>query len=133
MRKKIIAIISVILIFGLLYAGYQAFLAPKGVEGSKEVTIQIVIDKESIDKTFTFKTDHEFLTDLLKEKQDQLGVTFNSTELGTMITGMMNYTADTSKNEFFLFQINGNDAMTGTDDTPINDGDTYKFILTQWN
>ena len=60
MRKKIIAIISVILIFGLLYAGYQAFLAPKGVEGSKEVTIQIVIDKESIDKTFTFKTDHEF-------------------------------------------------------------------------
>ncbi len=132
MKKKIIAIISVIVIFGLLYAGYQAFLAPKGTEGSKEVTIQIVIENENIDETFTFKTDHEFLTDLIKEKQEKLGASYESFDFGTMITGMMNYTADPNS-EFFQFEINGEVAMAGTDDTPIQDGDSYKFVLTKAN
>lgn len=132
MKKKIIAILSIIVVFAVLFVGYQMFLAPKGTEGSKEVTVQVVVEKESIDETFTFQTDDEFLTDLIKEKQDQLGATFDSTEYGTMITGMMKYTAD-SNSEYFHFQVNGEDAMVGTDDTPIQDGDTYKFILTPFS
>jgi HD superfamily phosphodiesterase len=132
MKKKIIAILAVVIAFVVLYAGYQAFLAPKGTEGSKEVSIQIIIEKEEIDKTFTYKTDHEFLTDLLKEKQGELGAIMDSSDYGTMITGMMNYMADVSENEFFLIQINGEDAMVGTDDTPIQDGDSYNFILSTW-
>src|SRR5690554_3834835 len=117
MKKKIIAILAVVIAFVVLYAGYQTFLAPKGTEGSKEVSIQIIIEKEEIDETFTYKTDHEFLTDLLKEKQEELGAIMDSSDYGTMITGMMNYMADVSENEFFLIQINGEDAMVGTDDT----------------
>jgi hypothetical protein len=132
MNKKIVTIASVILLFVLLYLGYNAFLAPKGTEGAKEVTIQIVIEKENIDETFTFNTDHEFLTDLIKEKQDELGASFESSDFGTMITGMKGYEADISKNEFFLIQINGEDAMAGTDDTPIQDGDEYRFVLSTW-
>ena len=128
MNKKIIAIIVVILAAVLLYAGYQAFLAPKGTEGSKEVTILIVIEKENINETFTYKTDHEFLTDLMKEKQEELGASFESFDFGTMITGLMKYKVDPNS-EFFLFQVNGEDSMVGTDDTPIQDGDVYKFIL----
>ena len=128
MNKKIIAIILVVVVVGLLYAGYQAFLAPKGTEGSKEVSIQIVVEKENIDESFTFKTDNEFLTDLIKEKQEELGASFESTDFGTMITGMANYTADPNS-EYFLFQVNGEDSMVGTDDTPIADGDSYKFVL----
>jgi len=116
----------------LLYAGYNAFLAPKGTKGAKEVTIQIVIEKEDIDETFTFNTDHEFLTDLIKEKEEELGASYDSSEYGTMITGMKDYKADISKNEFFLFQINGEDAKTGTDGTPIQDGDEYRFVLSTW-
>lgn len=132
MKKKIIAILAVVIAFVVLYAGYQTFLAPKGTEGSKEVSIQIIIEKEEIDETFTYKTDHEFLTDLLKEKQGELGAIMDSSDYGTMITGMMNYMADVSENEFFLIQINGEDAMVGTDDTPIQDGDSYNFILSTW-
>lgn len=132
MKKKIIAILAVIIVFALLYVGYQTFLAPKGTEGSKGVTIQIIVEKEEIDETFTFKTDHEFLTDLLKEKEEELGAVMESSDFGTMIKGMMDYEADESKNEFFLIQINGEDAMVGTDDTPIQDGDSYNFILSTW-
>ncbi|MGI6538969.1 MAG: DUF4430 domain-containing protein [Caldicoprobacterales bacterium] len=132
MKKKILAIVAVVVVFALLYAGYQAFLAPKGTEGSKEVTIKIIVEPEEINETFTYKTDHEFLTDLLKEKQDELGAMLESSEYGTMVAGMMNYKADQNKNEFFLFQVNGEDSMVGTDDTPIQDGDVYTFILTTW-
>ena len=132
MKKKIIAILAVVIAFVLLYAGYQTFLAPKGTEGSKEVTIQIVAEKEEIEETFTFKTDHEFLTDLIKEKQEELGAIMESSDFGTMIKGMMDYTADESNNEFFLIQVNGEDAMVGTDDIPIQDGDSYNFILSTW-
>ena len=132
MNKKVIAIISVLLVFGLLFIGYKTFLAPKGIEGSKVVTVQVIIEKENIDETFTFGTDYEFLTDLLKEKEEKLGASFQTSDFGTMIAGMMNYTADASKNEFFLIKINGEDAMTGTDETPINDGDAYIFELSKW-
>ena len=128
MKKKLIAVILAVVVFALLFAGYQAFLAPKGAEGSKEVTIQVVVENENIDETLTFKTDHEFLTDLIKEEQEELGASFESTDFGTMITGMMDYTADPNS-EFFLFQVNGEDSMVGTDDTPIQDGDSYKFVL----
>ncbi|HHT66497.1 MAG: DUF4430 domain-containing protein [Caldicoprobacterales bacterium] len=132
MKKKILVILAVIAAAALLFTGYQMFLAPKGTEGSKEVTVQIVVEKENIDETFHFRTDDEFLTDLLKEQQEKLGVTLQSFDFGTMIIGMMNYTAD-SNSEYFHFQVNGEDAMVGTDDTPIQDGDTYKFILTPFS
>jgi len=132
MKKKIIAIVAVILACVLLYAGYQAFFAPKGSQGSKEVKIQVVIEKENVDRTFTYKTDDEFLTDLLKEKKDELGASFESYDFGTMITGLMNYKVDPNS-EFFQFEVNGEVAMVGTDDTPIQDGDVYKFTLTNFN
>ena len=132
MKKKIIAVLSVLVLFVLLYVGYNAFLAPKASEGSKEVTIQVIAEGQDIDKTFTFHTDHAFLTDLLKEKQKELGASLKSSDFGTMVTGMMDYEADESKNEFFLFRINGEDAAAGTDDTPIQDGDAYQFVLSKW-
>ena len=105
MKKKIIAILVVVIVFVLLYAGYQTFLAPKGTEGSKEVTIKIVAEKEEIDETFSYKTDHEFLTELLEEKQKDLGAIMESSDFGTMIKGMMNYKADEGSNEFFLIEL----------------------------
>ena len=73
--------ISVILIFGLLYG---IWLAPKE-RRFQEVTIQVVVEKEDIDETFTFKTDHEFLTDLIKNSRTN-GASYESTNIGTMIT-----------------------------------------------
>ncbi len=73
MNKKSIVIISILAVTLLLFAGYKTFLGPKGVEGAKEVTIHIVNESENVDETFTYNTDHEFLLELLEEKQDQLG------------------------------------------------------------
>jgi hypothetical protein len=132
MNKKIIAVVTVLVLLVLLYAGYNAFLAPKGTEGAKAVTVQVVAEEQGIDKKFTFHTDQEFLTDLLKDKQDELGASIESSDLGTMISGIAGYKADAAKNEFFLIQVNGKDAATGTDDIAIQDGDVYKFVLSKF-
>ncbi len=132
MNKKIIAIVSVILLAVVVYWGYSAFIAPKGEAGQKHVTIQVVIPKEGIDKTFEYTTDHEFLYDLLKEKEEELGASFQTYDFGVMITGMMNYIADESQQEFFHIAVNGDDATTGPQEIPLNDGDVYKFELKNW-
>lgn len=128
MNKKIIAIVAVLVLSVLAFVGYRTFLSPKGVEGAKEVTVNIVIEKEGIDETFTYNTDHEFLIELLEENQEELGITFEEYDFGKMLTGMMGYTADPAS-EYFHIYVNGEDATTGVAEIPLKDQDIYKFEL----
>lgn len=128
MNKKIILIASILVVAALLFIGYNTFLAPKGVEGSKEITIQIVAQEHNIDEVYTYKTEHEFLYDLMLEKQEELGASFEEYDFGIMVSGMGNYVAK-SDSEYFHITINGEDAVSGPKEIPINDQDTYKFEL----
>ena len=132
MNKKPILIISILAITLLLFIGYKNFLGPKGVEGNKEVSIHIVNEDQNVDEIFTYNTDHEFLLDLLKENQKQLGIKFEESSYGTMIIGMMDYVANPSKQEFFYLTINGEEAMTGAGEVTLIDQDVYKFELTNY-
>lgn len=129
MNKKIMVIIAVIVAALLLWLGYNNFLAPKGIEGEKEVTVTIVNENEDIDKSFTYNTNHEFLFELLDEHEEELGTEYQTSDFGKMITGMMNYTANDAKQEYFHISINGEDAMVGAEEIPLKDGDIYKFEL----
>ncbi|GMG96718.1 DUF4430 domain-containing protein [Tepidimicrobium xylanilyticum] len=129
MNKKIIAIILVLIVTVLLFVGYKAFLSPKGVEGQKLVTIHVINKNEDVDKTFEYNTDHNFLLELLEEKEEELGVTFEKYDFGTMVTGMLGYVADPNNQEYFHIYINGKDATTGPGEIPLTDGDTYTFEL----
>lgn len=132
MNKKSIVIISILVATLLLFVGYKTFLSPKGVEGAKEVTIRIVNESEDVDETFTYNTDHEFLLKLLEEKQEELGATFEKSDFGTMVIGMMNYVVDPDKQEFFHISINDEEAMTGAEEIPLSDKDVYKFELSNY-
>lgn len=129
MNKKLIAILSVLVVTVLLFVGYKTFLSPKGVEGQKAVTIQVINKNEDVDETFQYNTDHEFLLELLEEKEEELGVTFEHYDIGTMVTGMLGYVANPENQEYFHVYINGEDAMTGPGEIPLKDGDTYIFEL----
>ncbi len=132
MSKKIISIIVVLVLAVVIYGGYKLFLAPKAVEGEKEVTIKIVVEEKDINKSFTYNTDTEFLYDLMKEQEEEIGATLEDSDYGPMVTGMGGYVADPSNNEFFLIKVNGEDATTGVKEIPVKDGDTYTFELSKW-
>lgn len=129
MNKKAIIIGLVLLLGVVAFFGYDQFLAPKAQEGAKEVTIEIIAESQSINETFTFNTDTEFLYDLLVEKQEELQVEFGD---GGFVTGLMGYTANVENKEFFSLIINGEFAMTGAKETPVEDGTVFKFELTTW-
>jgi len=131
-NKKVVAIVAILLLAGLIYWGYSAFIAPKGEAGKKHVTIQVVISKQDIDEAFEYTTEHEFLYDLLKEKAQELGASFNEYDFGVMVSGMMNYTANEAENEYFHITVNGEDATAGVQEIPLKDGDVYKFELRTW-
>lgn len=129
MNKKLIAIISILAVTLLLFFGYKTFLAPEGIEGEKQVTIHVINEKENVDKTFEYKTYHEFLQGLLEEKQEELDITFEESEFGKMITGMLGYVTDINK-EYFHISVGNEDAQTGVSEIPLEDNETYTFKLT---
>ena len=49
-----------------------------------------------------------------------------------MVIGMMNYEANPDKQEFFYITINGEEAMTGVGEIPLEDQDVYKFELSNY-
>lgn len=127
MNKKLIAVLVIILLavggFGL-----SKLLFPKGEEGSKEVTIEIIVESEGINYSETFKTDTLYVEELLKENTDELKVVTEDTQYGPMLVGLLDYKADATK-EFYSIQINGEDAMVGIKEIPVNNGDVYTFEI----
>ncbi|MCF6463879.1 hypothetical protein [Clostridium sp. Cult1] len=129
MSKKFKVILSILIVTLLVFVGYKVFLSPKGVEGDKVVTIHVINEDEDVDKTFEYNTDYEFLLELLEEKQEELGITFEKYDFGTMVVGMLDYVADPNKQEYFHVSINGEDALTGPGEIPLIDEDVYTFEL----
>src|SRR5690554_5556150 len=107
MKKKILIVGIVIIAALLLFIGYNEFIAEKGTEGAKEVTIEVIIEKENIDESITFITEHKMLVDLMKEKAHELGAGSTESEYGDMVTAMMEYEAAQENNEYFHIRING--------------------------
>ncbi len=132
MRNKMLLITLVVLLAGLGLFTYNTYLGPKSVAGEKAVTIQVVIEEQDIDETYNYDTDYGFLYDLLKENQDEIGISFKEYDFGAMLVGIMGYIADESNNEYFHISINGEDAVEGPQGIVLNDGDSYKIKLAKW-
>lgn len=129
MNKKILSIIGVIAAVIILGALYNTYLAPSGVEGEKEVTLQVIVEKEDIDEEFTFQTDHEFLGELMEEEEEALELTYDEhSALGMMVTGMLGYEVD-GTSEYFHIIVNDEDAEYGASSIPLMDGDEYVLEL----
>ncbi len=125
MNKKItsVLIILVLLLGGL---GVYKALSPKGAEGSKEVTINIIIESEDISFSESFRSDELYLEGLLRQYSEELQLETEETQYGPMLIGLKGYKTDITK-EFFNININGEDAMVGIKEIPVNDKDVYTF------
>jgi len=128
MNKKVIVIGLVVLLAVAAMFGYTKFFGPDTQKGAKEVTVEIVIEGQSIDKSYTFNTDTELLMDLLTEVKDEIKFESLDSSFGPMVVGLEGYTANPAS-EYFHIIINGADAMVGVKDIPVADGDVYHFEI----
>lgn len=131
LRNKLLIIGIVIVLAGLFLFAYNSFFAPEGVNGEKTITIRIIIEKQNINERSSYNTEHKFLYDLLKEK-DELRVSFREYDFGAMLVGLMDYRAEERNSEFFHISINGEDALEGLQEIVLNDGDLYTIELKAW-
>ena len=123
MKKTIAWILVLVLALSLAACGKKE--APKaGVSFTVVVT-----DMEGNETTFNYTSDKENVGDALLAEGLIAG---DDSEYGLMVNTVNGVTADWDKDQtYWAFYINGEYAMTGVSQTPLEEGATYGFTLTK--
>ncbi|MCL2004493.1 MAG: DUF4430 domain-containing protein [Oscillospiraceae bacterium] len=123
-RNIIIAVIALCVLAAAFLTAYQ-LLRPKGEEGAKTIRLEVVADGN------TFVTDIHTDEAYLRGALEQAGlIDGDETAFGFWVTTVNGRTADDGNQEWWALYTNGEFAMTGVDDTPIEDGDRIEYRLT---
>ena len=127
MQKKKTGLIAVVVLCLMMvgaFAAYQAF-GPQGAEGSKTITVN-VDHLEGKDTSFTIHTDAEFLRGALEQEQLLAGT---ESQYGLWVETVDGETADSTREQWWGFDVNGEQGQYGVDSQPVSDGDVYDFVL----
>ena len=127
MNKKIVlAAVAFIAVIGI-FLGVWALTRPETTEGSKAYTVT-VIHGDGTTKEFSFTTDHAFLAEALTDEGLLEG---DITQYGLTVHTVDGEKADWNVNQsYWGLYINGEYAMTGASETPVNDGDHFTWEYT---
>lgn len=123
-KKLIIAAVCVLAAAAILFLIWR-LAAPKPVDGSKAVTVQVV-HKDGSTKDFDLRTDEEYLGRALVEGGV---VEDNQGAYGLYILTADGETADEAAQEWWQITRDGESLNTGADSTPIADGEHYELTL----
>lgn len=130
MKKKLIGIAAlVVLVVGMVFA-YNTF-KEKPVEGSKEVTLEVVNSEEEA-VSYELKTDAEYLIEVMDEAKDQ-GFTYEGEEgdYGLMINSVNGEEAVyETDGAYWAFFVNGEYCNYGVSEQPVEDGDAFQIVYT---
>ncbi len=126
--KIIIALVAVLAVIGIFFGIYQAN-KPKAEEGTKAYTVEVK-DADGNVKTYTGKTDAEFLRDLMDEltAKGDFSYTGSDGDYGLYIESINGITADyDTDGAYWSIYVNGEYGMYGADQQPVADQDTFTF------
>jgi len=120
-------------LLALLMVVYFAFVNGRINQDLKEITVIVQIDEE---KSYTVKTEGAFAIDALielkEQKNSKFTFEFETGEFGAYITSVNGKIADSLKNEYFAFYLNGEYAALGISEQAVLDGDQIKLVLEKW-
>ena len=125
-NKKLLGGVAALVLVCAVFFGLWSASRPEAQEGAKALTVE-VIHKNGGTKTFSFRTDAEYLADALLEQKI---VEDNQTAYGLYILTADGETADEANQEWWCITKGGESMMTGASETVIADGETYELTLT---
>ncbi len=102
---------------------------PAAQEGSKEVTLEVV-DSKGETKTYSVKTDAEYLSQLMDEVQKSGDFSYEGSvgDYGLFIETVNGETADYSVDQsYWAIYVNGDMGQYGADTQPVEDGGVYRL------
>ena len=107
--------IAVVVVIGVI-AGVLNYRATQA--GKKEFQIEVISERDGYSET----------TDFLRTFE---GCEWQESDYGIYITGFDGMQEDMDNQYWWSVNVNGESSMTGADEIPLQDGDTYSFILMQ--
>ena len=126
-NKKLIAAVVGIVVVIALFLGVYTATRPDTAEGSKTITVEVIHSDES-KKTFTYKTDAEYLGEVILDEGLVVG---EMGDYGLYISEVDSEVADYSIDGSYWALYEGDEyAMQGADQTVIEDGDLFKLVYT---
>lgn len=126
--KIALALGALVAVIAVLIGVYAAFGA-KPVEGSKNITIEVV-NKAAESTVYELATDAEYLRQAMDEAE---GLTYDGTEseYGLMISSINGEVADFSVDGgYWSFYVNDEYCNYGIDTQPVMDGDAFAIVYT---
>lgn len=126
--KKILGIVILVVVvatMALLYAKFRE----KPVEGSKNITIEVV-NSENESELYELKTDAEFLEQAMDEAKDQ-GLTYEANEgpYGLEVSKVNGERAVFELDgAYWAFYVNGEYCNYGISQQPVEDGDAFEIV-----
>ena len=129
MKKKVVGIITIIVVIAVLAGIYLAF-REQPTEGLKVVSVE-VIDSKGQSEIYETSTDALYLREVLDEIE---GITYGETVngFGPMVTEVCGERAVYEENgAYWAFYVNGEYCNYGISDQPVNDGDLFRIEYTR--
>lgn len=121
-----VAILAVLLvIFGIVWYTSR----PAASEGTKTITVEVVHKDES-KKTFTCKTDEEYLAGVLVSEKI---IEDDPSETGMFFVVDGEKAVYEDDQSYWAVYENGEYAQLGVNELPISDGDTFSLVYTVYS
>ena len=126
--KIALGVLCVVLVVALL-AGVYVLFGPKGIAGTKNITITVVAS-DGAKTEYKVKTDAEFLKEAMDGAE---GLSYGGTEseFGMMVDTVNGERADYMLDgAYWAFYVNGEYCSYGIETQPVTDGDAFSIEYT---
>lgn len=127
--KSKVRILVALLVTVVIFSGIGFYFYQSGNNDLKEVTVEIISKRDDFNEKENFKTDKEYLGDLLKE--EKLVTDYEDSEYGMYIYGVKNMADNPLAQYWWSLSVDGKSATQGADSLVLEDGKTYTLELRQ--
>lgn len=128
-KKKIIigiiialSVAVICVIMGFIYNSTRE----DAVVGEKNITLQVVSERDNYSFEKEYETDEQYLGDFLAN-EGLIG--YDTAEYGRFITSVQGYEASNDDQSWWSISVNGESAVTGVDEIILEDGSVYLLEL----
>lgn len=128
-KKQKVTLVSVFAVLVIMIAAAAGIMNYRTTqEGMKEFQIEVVSERDDYSEIMGCRSDAEYLGEFLRTYE---ACEWEDSTYGIYIKGFSGMQEDMDNQYWWCVLVNGESAMTGADEIPLADGDTYTFTLMQ--
>ena len=124
-KKTILSVVALVLVVAV-FVGVYLLTRPEVSQGSKAITVTVV-HKDGTEKVFSYRTDEAYLGPVLVKEGLIVMDDAQSGMFSTVDGVKLIWERDKA---YWALYIGEEYGMTGVNDTPIADGDSFKLVYT---